>query len=195
MGFLQPSGEVGTDIFSTPSCLGRTRKTSESIDHPSAQAGKLSELLLATAIFSQPPRPADSLSRSRPDQRELSNLGDSRYEPQVDSTDGETVDVGKHEADEMSQYLERMIGHAKENGLPERLQTLAALVEEYGDVFRIRLGSDPPADIPPMKIILKGDAVPVRVKVRLYAPPQRLLRKKLDEIQSLRLVYVNNDSQ
>lgn len=105
------------------------------------------------------------------------------------------MDVGKHEADEMSQYLERMIGHAKENGLPERLQTLAALVEEYGDVFRIRLGSDPPADIPPMKIILKGDAVPVRVKVRLYAPPQRLLRKKLDEIQSLRLVYVNNDSQ
>ena len=110
----------------------------------------------------------------------FSNFGDSRYELPVDSTDGKTVDVGKHDADEMSHYLENIIGHAKENGLLERLhQTLAALFNEYGDVFRIRLGSEPPANIPPMIVTLKGDAVPIRVKVRGYAPPAPLSSQKI----------------
>lgn len=90
-----------------------------------------------------------------------------------------------------------MIGNAKENGLPMHLHhTLPAPVDEYRDVFRLRIGSDPPADIPPMKVILKRDAVRVRVNVRRHAPPRRLfLRNKLDELQSLGLIYANNAYQ
>lgn len=47
-----------------------------------------------------------------------------------------------------------------------------------------------------MKVILKQDTVPVCIKVRRYAPPQYLfLRKTLDELQSLSLIYPNNISQ
>lgn len=109
----------------------------------------------------------------------------------------ETVDLGRHEPDGMLPYLEDMIGKAKENGLPRRLhRSLADFVEEYADLFRVRLGPDPPANIPPMKIILKQDSVPARVKVVRYAPLQcLLLRKTSNEIRSLGLIYPNNTLQ
>lgn len=70
VGFLHPSSETGKHILSTQLCSEKTRRNSEILDHSSPQQGKLSELLLANAKFSHPPRPVDSLPRSLTAQRE-----------------------------------------------------------------------------------------------------------------------------
>ena len=48
----------------------------------------------------------------------------------------------------------------------------------FRDVFRLRLGSDKPANFPPMEIKSKPDAEPGMVKPRRYAPNQTKFLKK-----------------
>ena len=73
---------------------------------------------------------------------------------------------------------------------------MRSLVAEYEDTFRTKLGGDSAADVPPMKIILKQDAVPIRVRVRKYSPPQAVfLRSKVDELLQLGLVKRNATSR
>ena len=96
----------------------QAENVSESTEHPSG-TGQLSELLLAPVTISQPPLPIDSLPRSRPDQTaSMSTLHVWNSESRSDSMDFETVDVGTHDPDEMSPYLEDMIAKGKENGFP-----------------------------------------------------------------------------
>ncbi len=61
------------------------------------------------------------------------------------------------------------------NGLPEDYRTkVCELLTEYRDLFGTKMGADPPAKVPPMVVTLKPGAVPVRVRVRRYSPPQAL---------------------
>ena len=78
----------------------------------------------------------------------------------------------------------------------EHVQELEALLMEFVDIFRTKLGADPPAKVPPMAITLKPDAKPVRVKLRRYSPPQAaFLRHKTDELLRLKLIRRNPTSQ
>ena len=97
------------------------------------------------------------------------------------------VDVGAHNPDELSRYLDDMIEDAISQGLSvANQQPLKDLVHEFEDVFRVRLGSDPLASITAMKVILTPDATPIRVKVSRYGPPQcEFLHTKIDGFLSL----------
>jgi hypothetical protein len=52
------------------------------------------------------------------------------------------------------------------------VQSLRQLVTECKEVFRLKLGADPPANVKPLVIKLRDGAEPVRMSARKYAPPQ-----------------------
>jgi len=97
---------------------------------------------------------------------------------------------------ETKKHLESMLHEAVENGLEnDAAAELSSLLMEYIDIFRTKIGCDPPANIPPMEISLVSHAKPVRVKVRRYSPPQAaFLRKKVEELLSMGLIRANNRS-
>ena len=80
---------------------------------------------------------------------------------------------GADDSSETQKHLRDRVREAKENGMePKHVTELAALLTEFADVFRTKLGADPPAKLPPMEIALKPDAKPARVKLRRYSPQQ-----------------------
>jgi hypothetical protein len=69
-------------------------------------------------------------------------------------------------------------------------------VTECKDVFRLKIGADPPASVKPLAIKLRDGAEPVRMSVRKYAPPQmKLSRDKMRELEELGLVYKNTGAE
>ena len=101
------------------------------------------------------------------------------------------IDIGKHDRAENLELIDEMIQNALDRGLPlEYRAEISALVFEYTDILRVRLDSDPTADITPMKVSLKENYSPIRIKVRRYPPSQAtFLRNKIDELRELGLVY------
>jgi hypothetical protein len=73
---------------------------------------------------------------------------------------------------------------------------LRQLLTECKDVFRLKLGADPPANVKPPSIKLRDDAEPVRILARKYAPPQlKYMRDKIRELEKLGLVYKNTGAE
>jgi hypothetical protein len=63
------------------------------------------------------------------------------------------------------------------------------LVTECKNVFRLKLGAYPPANVKPFVIKLRDGAEPVRMSARKYAPPQlEFMRVEIDELEELGLV-------
>jgi hypothetical protein len=63
------------------------------------------------------------------------------------------------------------------------------LVTEYKDVFRLKLGADPPANVKPLVIKLRDGAEPVQMSARKNAPPQlNFMHDKIRELEGLGLV-------
>jgi hypothetical protein len=70
------------------------------------------------------------------------------------------------------------------------------LLTECKDVFRLKLGADPPANVNPLSIKLRDGAEPVRMSARKYAPPQlNFMRDKTRELEYLGLVYKNTGAE
>jgi hypothetical protein len=69
-------------------------------------------------------------------------------------------------------------------------------VTECKDVFRLKHGADPPANVKPLVIKLRDGAEPVRMSARKYAPPQlKFMRDKIRELEELGLVYKNTGAE
>jgi hypothetical protein len=76
------------------------------------------------------------------------------------------------------------------------VKSLRQLVAECKDVFRLKLGADPPANVKPLVIKLLDGTEPVRMSARNYAPPQlKLMREKIHELEELGLVYKNTGAE
>jgi hypothetical protein len=76
------------------------------------------------------------------------------------------------------------------------VQSLRLLVTERKDVFRLKLGADPPANVKPLVIKLRNIAEAVRMSARKYAPPQlKFMRDKIRELEELGLVYENTGAE
>ena len=72
---------------------------------------------------------------------------------------------------ESDDALAEMLQSASEAGFPDHLQEdLTRLVRDYRDIFRTRLGNDPPAPLPPMNIRLREKASPIQARARRYSP-------------------------
>jgi hypothetical protein len=104
--------------------------------------------------------------------------------PDDDSIDYHDVDVGQGSPEEMADAIKGLITSAEQAGMSrDGVQSLRKLVTACKDVFRLKLGADPPANVKPLVIKLRNGAEPVRMSARKYAPPQ--LKFMCDKIREL----------
>jgi hypothetical protein len=117
--------------------------------------------------------------------------------PDDDPIDYHDVDVGQGSPEELEDAIEGLITSAEQAGMSEDgVQSLRQLVTECKDVFRLKLGADPPANVKPLVIKLRDGAEPVRMSARQYAPPQlKFMRDKIRELEDLGLVYKNTGAE
>jgi hypothetical protein len=114
----------------------------------------------------------------------------------VPPTETAGVATGTDSASEIQDEIERMIGSAKLNGMSSvGLTSARELLQDFREIFRIRLGSDPPAKIPPLNVQLKPHFAPVKETQRRYAPTQRVfLSTTIKKLESLGAVRANPTS-
>jgi hypothetical protein len=107
------------------------------------------------------------------------------------------VDVGQGSPEDLADDIEGFITSSDQAGMSrDGVQILRQLVTECMDVFRLKLGADPPANVKPLVIKLRDGAEPVRMSSRKYAPPQlKFMRDKIHELEKLGLVYKNTGSE
>ena len=66
------------------------------------------------------------------------------------------------------------------------------MLDKIRDVFRIKLGVDPPVDVPPLLITPQADAKPYRSPQRRYAPQQRdFITQTIRELEAIGAIYKN----
>jgi Reverse transcriptase (RNA-dependent DNA polymerase) len=76
------------------------------------------------------------------------------------------------------------------------VKSLRQLVTECKDVFRLKLGTNLPANVEPLVIKLRDGAEPVRLSARKYAPPQlKFMRDKIHELEEMGLVFKNTRAE
>jgi hypothetical protein len=117
--------------------------------------------------------------------------------PDDDPIDYHDVDVGQGSPEELADAIEGLLTSAEQAGMSrDDVQSLRQLVTECKDVFRLKLGADPPANVRPLVIKLRDGAEPVRMSARKYAPPQlKFMRHKIRELEELGLVYKNTGAE
>jgi hypothetical protein len=93
--------------------------------------------------------------------------------PDDDPIDYHDVDVGQEIPENLADAIEVLVTSAEQAGMSrDGVQSLRQLVTECKDVFRLKFGADPPANLKPLVIKLRDGAEPVRMSARKYAPPQ-----------------------
>jgi hypothetical protein len=117
--------------------------------------------------------------------------------PDDDPIDYHDVNVGQGSPQELADAIEVYNTSAEQAGMSrDDLQGLRQLVTECRDVFRPKLGAEPPANVTPLVIKLRDGAEPVRMSARKYAPPQpKFMRGKIRELEELSLVYKNTGAE
>ncbi len=89
-----------------------------------------------------------------------------------DDIDYKDVEIGDQDEAELGQAVSEAITRASKH-LPNCLKdSFRAMILDFKDVFRIRLGADTPVDVPPMEIKFEKEERPVKVRQRTYSPEQ-----------------------
>ncbi|GMF16253.1 unnamed protein product [Phytophthora fragariaefolia] len=101
------------------------------------------------------------------------------------------------EREEIQVVVDKLVDEVVEAGFERGLaDDLRVLVHEYEDVWRLRIGTDEPARVEPMRITLRPDAQPYCSGVRKYQDMQRaFLRTYVQELLDNGLVRRNNSSR
>ena len=82
--------------------------------------------------------------------------------------------IGEDSEEPIQKYFNNALLEAQENGISaEGCNRIKQPLKEYRDVFCIKLGSGPPADVPPLSITPAPNAKPYRSPQRRYAPRQQ----------------------
>ena len=89
-----------------------------------------------------------------------------------------------------------MLERARRAGFPNKRTGDLEDIVRNADIWRELPGFDPPADVDPLEIKLKEEAVPYKCKARKYAPAQHnFMRKFNTELEELGWVQRNNKSR
>ena len=84
------------------------------------------------------------------------------------------LDIGENTDEEVREALDNRVSEARQAGLSVKgAERLRKLLETNRQIFRLKLGNDPPAKVSPMEIRLKHGSKAVRVKARSYPTGQR----------------------
>ena len=128
--------------------------------------------------------------------RQLEQLAGSPTEDDDDIDQGLPDVQGSTDKDQIKDVIDQMIERAVDQGFPvDQVDRLKTIVSQY-DIWRLTLGPDPPARVPPMEIRLKPDAVPYKCKARRYPPHlSEFLREFNGQLAALGWVYENPKSR
>ncbi|KAE9283919.1 hypothetical protein PF008_g27283 [Phytophthora fragariae] len=100
-------------------------------------------------------------------------LAADENEDEFDDAEEPTIgETAQHEEDVRAGILE-LVELAIADGFPREYKKELTRIALRFDLFRSRLGADPPAKVPPMRIRLKPGAKPYRCKARKYPPEVR----------------------
>lgn len=113
-----------------------------------------------------------------------------------DNLEYEEVLIGVKLDKELGESITRLLENAIEDGFPiEHSQKLKDIVTKY-DVWRLELGADPPACVPPLRLQLKPGSVPYRTKARKYSPHLReFLNEFNGKLEKFGWIFENNNSR
>eukprot|EP00171_Calliarthron_tuberculosum_P022868 IDg22868t1 len=106
------------------------------------------------------------------------------------------INIGEDSAEDLEIGLNKCIDVAKHNDLSANgVEKLTKMVkEDFRNVFRLRLGMSSPAKVPPMRIRVQADAVPIKVKARRYGANQRkFLKAYIDEMVQMGFLVPNKN--
>ena len=82
--------------------------------------------------------------------------------------------IGQDTKSSIDSAFAKVIAEAEKNGISVKGSSeIAQMLDEFRDVFRIKLEVDPPVDVPPLVITPQADAKPYRYPQCRYAPQQR----------------------
>ena len=105
--------------------------------------------------------------------------------------------LGGNDPIELRKTLDDMIERAIWNGLDiDSVESMKTLLIEYEEIWRLRLGSDPPVKVTPMKCELKPGFEPYKAANRRYSPlVQDFMKVETERQIKWRFAYQNPESQ
>lgn len=99
---------------------------------------------------------------------------DGGSEDEEDKEDPIYLELGEDTEEQVQDACKELLQKARNNGMTSKgLDHLTVLLKEYRDIFRIRLGNDPPAKVEPMQVKLDPSVPAIIAKSRRYSPGQR----------------------
>lgn len=112
-----------------------------------------------------------------------------------DDIDYKDVQIGCQDEAELNNAINQMVARPEKNLSEDQKATLKNLIDEYKEIFRVRLGKDPAVAVEPMKIEFEGTERPIKVRQRTYSPEQlSFMKKKVNELVDAGFIYRNNSS-
>ena len=104
--------------------------------------------------------------------------------------------IGVDTEESISNAFSLILEKAKSNGITQKgLEKLSALLKEHQNSFRIKLGKDPPADVPPLVVTPFANAKPYRAPQRRYAPQHcDFINRTIKELEAVGAIYKNPSS-
>ncbi|KAE8997590.1 hypothetical protein PR001_g19545 [Phytophthora rubi] len=126
----------------------------------------------------------------------VANAAQNEQDDEFDDVDEPQIGSSAVLSEDLLAAVETLIEIAIEKGFPkEKVGELRRIATRF-DIWRLKLGDDPPARIPPMKVRLKSGTKPYRCKARRYPPEVRkFLDDFNDELVRLGWVYENTESR
>lgn len=115
----------------------------------------------------------------------------------IDLPDVASAGFGKDSKEEIDEALERNMEEARCNGLsPKGQERLKNILLGYRDVFRLKLGPDPPANVAPLIISPVHNARPFRSPQRRYSTEARaFITNTVRELVEIGALYKNPSSR
>ena len=162
---------------------------------------KIGRILLArigrSSGTAPPPEPSSNLRPKLVENRPRSDYQSNRHATDPFPDPSLLYISDSSQADDVGNCIELMLQDALIHGFPKaHVPTLRKSIEDRRNVFRTTFSAGPPANVPPLSIRLKPEAVPTVVKLRRYAPSQLLfLRNLMHKLLECNYIYHNPTAQ
>ncbi|GMF12467.1 unnamed protein product [Phytophthora lilii] len=122
----------------------------------------------------------------------------AKVEPEHDEDDIAEDDIlGMTSPDEITECIDSMLTNAVDAGFPkEQVAALSDIVKQEVNLWRTKLGADPPAKLDPLRVVLMENTTPYRTKPRQYsATKTKFLSEYGKQLERFGLVVRNNQSR
>ena len=115
----------------------------------------------------------------------------------IQLSEGLSAGIGHDSSESINNAFQNILVNAKKFGISiNGAAKLGHLLTKFTDVFRIKLGPDPPAKVAPLVIIRTENARAFRSPQRRYAPTQReFIIRTIRELEAVGAIYKNNSSR